>query len=44
VNTDAKFLALFNLMDKIKVYDERLILENGIVKKATVVQSKGPFV
>lgn len=40
VNTDAKFLALFNLMDKIKVYDERLILENGIVKKAQLSNLK----
>ena len=40
VNTDAKFLALFNLMDKIKVYDEKLILENGIVKKAQLSNLK----
>ncbi len=33
VNTDAKFLALFNLLDKIKGYDEQVILESGIVKK-----------
>jgi len=40
VNTDAKFLALFNLLDKIKVYDEKLILENGIVKKAQLSNLK----
>lgn len=40
VNTDAKFLALFNLMDKIKVYDEKLILENGIVKKTQLSNLK----
>ena len=40
VNTDAKFLALFNLLDKIKKYDERLILETGIVKKAQLSNLK----
>ena len=33
VNADAKFLALFNLMDKMSVYDEKEILASGIVKK-----------
>ncbi|WP_411030948.1 hypothetical protein [Spongiimicrobium sp. 3-5] len=33
VNTDAKFLALFNLLDKMKRYDEKVILGSGIVKK-----------
>ena len=33
VNANAKFLALFNLLDKLKHYDERLILGSGIVKK-----------
>ncbi|WP_298476383.1 hypothetical protein [uncultured Maribacter sp.] len=33
VNSDAKFLALFNLLDKIKVYKEKIILDSGIVKK-----------
>ena len=33
VNSDAKFLALFNLLDKIDDYDENLILKSGIVKK-----------
>ncbi len=40
VNTDAKFLALFNLMDKLKVYDERAILGSGIVKKAQLSNLK----
>ncbi len=40
VNTDAKFLALFNLMDKIKKYDERTILDSGIVKKAQLSNLK----
>ncbi|SDE25918.1 hypothetical protein SAMN05421636_104139 [Pricia antarctica] len=40
VNTDAKFLALFNLMDKIKKYDEKAILESGIVKKAQLSNLK----
>ncbi|MDB4292729.1 hypothetical protein N9954_04925 [Maribacter sp.] len=40
VNTDAKFLALFNLLDKIKKYDEKVILETGIVKKAQLSNLK----
>lgn len=40
VNTDAKFLALFNLLDKMRSYDERQILESGIVKKAQLSNLK----
>jgi len=40
VNTDAKFLALFNLLDKIKKYDEKAILESGIVKKTQLSNLK----
>ncbi len=40
VNTDAKFLALFNLLDKIKKYDEKTILDSGIVKKAQLSNLK----
>ncbi len=40
VNTDAKFLALFNLMDKMKGYDEKAILESGIVKKSQLSNLK----
>lgn len=40
VNTDAKFLALFNLLDKIRAYDERTILTSGIVKKAQLSNLK----
>jgi len=40
VNTDAKFLALFNLLDKIKGYNEQLILDSGIVKKAQLSNLK----
>ncbi len=40
VNTDAKFLALFNLMDKINKYDEKTILGSGIVKKAQLSNLK----
>lgn len=40
VNTDAKFLALFNLLDKVKEYDEKIILETGIVKKAQLSNLK----
>ncbi|HET8736923.1 MAG TPA: hypothetical protein VFM69_10015, partial [Pricia sp.] len=40
VNADAKFLALFNLLDKIKKYDEKTILGSGIVKKAQLSNLK----
>ncbi|MEX0291197.1 MAG: hypothetical protein AB3N14_18990 [Flavobacteriaceae bacterium] len=40
VNTDAKFLALFNLMDKMKRYDEKVILDSGIVKKTQLSNLK----
>lgn len=40
VNTDAKFLALFNLLDKNKSYDEKAILESGIVKKSQLSNLK----
>lgn len=40
VNADAKFLALFNLLDKLKSYDEAQILESGIVKKAQLSNLK----
>ncbi|MEO0527232.1 MAG: hypothetical protein AAFZ89_08405 [Bacteroidota bacterium] len=40
VNTDAKFLALFNLLDKLKSYDERAILDSGIVKKTQLSNLK----
>ncbi len=40
VNADAKFLALFNLLDKMKGYDENQILASGIVKKAQLSNLK----
>jgi len=40
VNTDAKFLALFNLLDKIKKYDEKVILDSGIVTKSQLSNLK----
>lgn len=33
VNEDSKFLTLFNILEKLSVYDETVILKNGIVKK-----------
>lgn len=33
VNEDSKFLMLFNILDKLKTYDESAILKKGIVKK-----------
>lgn len=40
VNTDAKFLALFNLLDRMRMYNEKQILESGIVKKAQLSNLK----
>ena len=40
VNADAKFLALFNLLDKMKTYSEPLIMESGIVKKTQLSNLK----
>ncbi|MDX1332827.1 MAG: hypothetical protein R3252_07350, partial [Robiginitalea sp.] len=40
VNADAKFLALFNLMDKMRTYREEAILESGIVKKSQLSNLK----
>ncbi len=40
VNADAKFLALFNLLDKMKAYQEDAILESGIVKKSQLSNLK----
>lgn len=40
VNTDAKFLALFNLLDKQKNYNEAVILASGIVKKSQLSNLK----
>ncbi|KPM33628.1 Hypothetical protein I595_532 [Croceitalea dokdonensis DOKDO 023] len=40
VNTDAKFLALFNLLDKMKGYHEKQILDSGIVKKSQLSNLK----
>ena len=40
VNTDAKFLALFNLLDKMRHYDEKTILESQIVKKSQLSNLK----
>lgn len=40
VNADAKFLSLFILLDKLRGYDEKAILESGIVKKAQLSNLK----
>ncbi|MEO9892930.1 hypothetical protein [Aurantibacter sp.] len=40
VNTDAKFLSLFILLDKLRSYNETAILESGIVKKAQLSNLK----
>jgi len=40
VNTDSKFLNLFNLLDKANVYDESSIIKSGIVKKQQLANVK----
>jgi len=40
VNTDSKFLNLFNLLDKSNVYDESAIIKSGIVKKQQLANVK----
>ncbi len=40
VNTDAKFLTLFNLLDKMRTYQEETILESGVVKKSQLSNLK----
>lgn len=40
VNSDSKFLNLFNLLDKTKVYNETTILKSGIVKKQQLANVK----
>ena len=39
-NTNSKFLALFNFLDKVSKYDESLIIDSGIVKKAQLSNLK----
>ena len=40
VNTDSKFLNLFNLLDKSSVYNEAAILKSGVVKKQQLANVK----
>lgn len=40
VNSDSKFLNLFNVLDKAQVYDELVILKSGIVKKQQLANVK----
>lgn len=40
VNTDSKFLQLFNLLDKSKVYDQDAILQDGNIKKQQLTNIK----
>lgn len=40
VNADAKFIALFNLMDKMRAYNEKTILDQGIVTKSQLSNLK----
>ena len=40
VNTDSKFLKLFNLLDKAKSYNETEIIKSGIVKKKQLANVK----
>ncbi|MEQ3663828.1 MULTISPECIES: hypothetical protein [unclassified Olleya] len=40
VNSDSKFLNLFNLLDKASVYNENVILKSGVVKKQQLANVK----
>ncbi|MGD1980300.1 MAG: hypothetical protein PVK01_00855, partial [Flavobacteriaceae bacterium] len=40
VNTDSKFLSLFNILEKQKEYDEKQILDSGVVKKSQLSNLK----
>ncbi|MBQ0788388.1 MAG: hypothetical protein KBT69_12880, partial [Oceanihabitans sp.] len=40
VNSDSKFLKLFNLLDKASAYDETAIIKSGIVKKQQIANVK----
>lgn len=40
VNTDSKYLNLFNYLDKATVYDEKAIVKSGIVKKVQLANVK----
>ncbi|WP_159024217.1 hypothetical protein [Formosa sp. L2A11] len=40
VNSDSKFLNLFNILDKLSIYDEEFILKNGDVKKQQLANVK----
>ncbi len=40
VNTDSKFISLFNLLDKHQSYNEKAILDSGIVKKSQLSNLK----
>jgi hypothetical protein len=40
VNADSKFLNLFNLLDKAKIYNEASIIKTGIVKKQQLANVK----
>lgn len=40
VNTDSKFLKLFNLLDKASTYDESMILKSDVVKKQQLANVK----
>ncbi len=44
VNTDSKFLNLFNFLDKASVYNEAAILKTEDCKKAAVSKCKSTFV
>lgn len=39
-NSEANFIVLFNLLDKMKEYDEKLILKNTNIKKQQISNSK----
>jgi len=39
-SSNTKFIELFNILDKSEVYDEKLILKNGLIKKVQLSNLK----
>ena len=35
-SSNTKFIELFNILDKSEVYDEKMILKNGLIKSVSI--------
>ena len=43
-NIDAKFFSLFKFLEKLKAYNEKMIIESGIVSKQQLSNLKSTFI